>query len=219
MYDAVMSYGLAACQTGNDTMFTGPELYDHIMKLDYKGASGTVNFNEKTGLRDPRGVEYYLANLMSYNATALHEGEGQNSTFNNTLGDFAAIFVDKISILPSTGKIETQEALVFPLEATSPPAPYFAIVDLVPLGINAFCWSLAGLIVLLSLAFAVWTIKNRSNPKVRASQPIFLVLLCCGTLLIGLSTILVPFQEDVIFNESTLSSICMLNAWLLSLGT
>jgi hypothetical protein len=218
LYDAVMSIGLAACQTSNETMFTGPELYEHIMKLDFTGASGTVNF-DSTGLRDPRAVEYYLANVISYNATAEHLE--QNTTFNNTDdgGDFAARIVNKISILPSTGRVEIQEELVLPGGSTKPPSPYFLPVDLVPLGINAFCWALAGLVLLLSLVFGIWTIRNRKHPKVRASQPIFLVLLCGGTFVIGISTVLVPFQEDVVFSESALSAICMLNMWLLSLGT
>jgi hypothetical protein len=56
------------------------------------------------------------------------------------------------------------------------------------------------------------------HKKVKASQPIFLVLLCAGTLLIGCSTLLVPFQEDIIFEDEILSVLCMLQVWFLSIG-
>jgi hypothetical protein len=212
-----MSYGLAACQTGDETMFTGPELYEQIMKLNFVGASGTVNFDNRTGLRDPSAVEYLIANVVSYNGTALYEG--QNSTFNNSGGDFAASVIHKIIIQPSKDTFETMDDLAFPFGSTKPPAPYFVPVNPVPMGINAFGWALAGLVMLCSLAFGIWTIRNKKHEKVRASQPIFLVLLCGGTFLIGSSTMLVPFQEDIVFSDSTLSLICMLNMWLLSLGT
>jgi hypothetical protein len=215
-YDAVMAYGLAACQTSNETLFSGPELYDLIIRLNYTGASGTIKFNTETGLRDATSADYYLANVIMYNASA--EYQGWNSTLNDTHGDFAAKFIDKIRILPSTGEIATQEELLYPLEAKSPPKPYFSIVDLVPMGVNAFCWSLAGLVLVLSAGFGIGTVANRKQRKVKASQPIFLVLCCAGTTLIGCSTLLVPFQEDVIFNDAVLSVLCMLQVWFLSIG-
>jgi hypothetical protein len=211
-----MTYGLAACQTSNETLFSGPELHDLIMGLDFVGASGKVNFISETGMRNRTAVEYYVANVIPYNASA--ESHGRNSTFNNTYGDFAARFIDKIKILPSSGKVVTQEKLLYPLDATSPPKPYFKPVDLVPVGVNAFCWSLAGLVVLLSISFGVGSVIYRRHKKIQVSQPIFLILLCSGTTLIGCSTMLVPFQEDVLFNDTALSVLCMLQVWLLSLG-
>jgi hypothetical protein len=184
MYDAVMSYGLAACQTSNETMFTGPELYERIMKLDFIGASGTVNFDTTTGRRDPRASEFILGNVVSYNATALHEG--QNSTFNNTGGggDFAAKYVPKIVIQPFAGEVVTREELLLPSGSTSPPKPKvnqrIVYKDLVPVWEIGVCWAFAGLVLLLSLGFGGWTLLHFDHPRIRTSQPIFLIPLCLG---------------------------------------
>jgi hypothetical protein len=266
LYDAVMSYGLAACQTSNETMFTGPELYERIMKLDFMGASGTVNFDTTTGLRDPRAVEFILANVVSYNATALHEEQNstgtfnntggdfaQNSTYTSTSGDFAAKYVPKIIIQPFAGKVVTHEELLLPSGSMSPTKPKvnprIVYKDLVPVWANGVCWAFAGLVLLLSLGFGGWTLLHLDHPRIKASQPIFLIPLCLGkssrfhipfdslthngsslitplscythkgTFLIACSTVVSTFQEDIISNVDALSILCMLNVWLLVLGT
>jgi hypothetical protein len=177
-----MSYGLAACQTGDETMFTGPELYEQIMKLDFVGASGTVNFDNRTGLRDPRAVEYLISNVVSYNGTALYEG--QNSTFNNSGGDFAASVIHKIIVQPSTATLETMDDLAFPFGSTKPPrpisSPRIVYYNLMPLRVNSFCWAFAGIVMLLSLGFGGWTLLHFDHPRIRTSQPIFLIPLCLG---------------------------------------
>jgi hypothetical protein len=182
VYDAVVSYGLAACQTGNETMFTGPELYERILNLDFMGASGTVNFDKQTGGRDQTATEYSLTNLVTYNGTAVHEG--QNSTFDNTGGDFAAMLIKKHSIQPMNGKVVTHKELLLPYGSTTPPKPTFSpeiiFVDLVPFAANVVCWALAGLVMLLSLGFGAWTLLHLDYTRIRASQPIFLVPLCLG---------------------------------------
>jgi hypothetical protein len=216
--------GLAACQAEAD-MFSGPELYDSIMGLDFSGASGYVSFLPERGMRDARHVDYVFGNLMMYNISA--DYEARNQTWNDTYtweggvftGDFAGEFAPKLRIQSTTGSIVTQDELKYPTDITTPPTPFFIPVNLVPVGVNAFCWVLAGLIIATSLGFGVWVFLNRKQHKVKASQPIFLVLLCSGTFLIGCSTIFVPFQEDIIFNDYTLGILCMLNVWLLSLGT
>jgi hypothetical protein len=176
-----MSYGLAACQTSNETMFTGP----------FMGASGTVVFDTKTGRRDQRAGEFILSNVVSYryNATALHER--QNSTFNNTDGggDFATRIVSKIIIQPSTGRVVTRDELLLPSGSKRPPKPKvnprIVYKDLVPVRANGVCWAFAGLVLLLSLGFGSWTLLNFTHPRIRTSQPIFLIPLCLGKSALG----------------------------------
>lgn len=46
-----------------------------------------------------------------------------------------------------------------------------------------FGWVLASIVVLSSIVFAGWVTLNRKARIVRASQPIFLIIICVGTLL------------------------------------
>jgi hypothetical protein len=116
---------------------------------------------------------------------------------------------------PHLNKSIQVQALTFPSGSTIPPPVTDASVveaSYVPIGISAVSWALAGIVMALSLAFAAWTIANRNNPQVRASQPTFLVLVCIGTLMVGVSMVLSSYQY-----YSTVSY-CMVHVWLLSLG-
>jgi hypothetical protein len=172
------------CGTNGGTLFSGPKLYNLILRNRFDGASGDVEFY-KTGLRDSDHIplsDFYLSNIVTYNASA--EYEGQNATFNNTFGDFAAKFVPKRRIDEEDWLIYNvpHEKLLFPSESTGPPKQKISleIVDLVSMWTNGVCCALAGLVLLLSLGFGSWTVLHRDNPRIRASQPIFLVPLCLG---------------------------------------
>jgi len=59
-----------------------------------------------------------------------------------------------------------------------------SISDLKYMGFIAFC-----IIAILSVGFSLWTVYNGKNKVVKASQPIFLHMVCYGTLTIGSSII------------------------------
>lgn len=57
---------------------------------------------------------------------------------------------------------------------------------------------------------------RRKTPIVRSSQPIFLVILCAGTFIMGCSIIPVTFQEPI--SQSLLDAACMSDIYPLSVG-
>ena len=110
--------------------------------------------------------------------------------------------------------------IIYPDGTATPPIsiplPPDEDMNLVPLGLRSFCWGIAGLVVLLSCFFALWTVRKRNRPTLKASQPVLLFLLCVGSLLMGLSIIPATWQESmplVLLNAS-----CMAHLWLLSIG-
>jgi len=73
------------------------------------------------------------------------------------------------------------------------------------------------MIILTSLAFAIWVVYYRENKVVRSSQPIFLLLICCGTLV--MSTAILPLSiDDKIVSVRGCDISCMAMPWLLSVG-
>ncbi|KAI2492066.1 hypothetical protein MHU86_22491 [Fragilaria crotonensis] len=85
-----------------------------------------------------------------------------------------------------------------------------------PLGIQAFMWSLSVLAILASIGFAAWTIWYRQKHVVRSSQPFFLLMLCAGTLLMASCIIPMSLQEPI--PQAGLDAACMATPWLFVLG-
>jgi gamma-aminobutyric acid type B receptor len=87
---------------------------------------------------------------------------------------------------------------------------------LIPKGVRAFGLLLAALVMSLSVFYGIWVLKNRETYVIRASQPVFLVQLCIGTFIIGLTIIPMSFQEDL--PKSLLDISCMSVPWFFAIG-
>ena len=76
-FDAVIALGLAACRTPG--LFTGPQLYEQLLELEFEGASGKVSFAEYEN-RASDGVQYRIDNLLlsEKNSDALHKFFAKN---------------------------------------------------------------------------------------------------------------------------------------------
>lgn len=83
--------------------------------------------------------------------------------------------------------------------------------------LRGFGYALASIITLSSLLFAAWAIVYRKAPVVRASQPLFLFMICLGALVFG--SALFPLGiDDSIASIDGCSKACMSIPWLLALG-
>ena len=208
-YDAVMAMGLAGCKTSNNTMFQSANLYALLTGTQFDGASGTVQF-DSTGTRVADNLKYAINNLLTYPIS----NEGGNSS-----GAYFVSSVPVFEICLKNNSIEEFRNLTFKSGSTiAPPsiAPVQTNFLLVPLGVRAFLWVLSGLVLLLTLFCAGWTILNRDHPKVRASQPFFLVLVCFGVLLWGISMVMGTLQEPL--PKRTLDASCLCSLWFMAVG-
>jgi ABC-type glycerol-3-phosphate transport system substrate-binding protein len=78
-------------------------------------------------------------------------------------------------------------------------------------------WGLGGLSCLVSLYLAFWVMRYRNERVIRASQPIFLLMICFGTLVMASS--IFPFgMEDDIASYQACTVSCMAGLWLFCIG-
>jgi hypothetical protein len=203
-YDAVMALGIGACEIESD-FFTGPELFESFKKVDFTGATGRVLFNTTTGTRDERYLSYQM-----YNFIAEADDAGEIVIITPYKSRLITLQNESIEVF--------REFVFFGGSTTPPPGQPLPTEDLnlVSDGVRSICWVLSGSVILLSFYCIVFTIRRRKTPTVRASQPIFLVLLCTGTFIMACSIIPATLQEPV--SERGLDIACMLDIYLFSSG-
>jgi len=84
-------------------------------------------------------------------------------------------------------------------------------------GVRAGGLSLMGIIVCASLFFALLVLFRRKHHIVRTLQPVFLMMICFGVLVIGM-TILPLSIDDAVANQRGCDIACMSTPWLLIMG-
>jgi len=84
-------------------------------------------------------------------------------------------------------------------------------------GLSILGWILSGMVILLSMACAAWTLQFQNRRVVKASQPVFLCLICFGVMLMGSAMIPLGF-DDQRFTTRQCSIACMAVPWLVSIG-
>jgi hypothetical protein len=202
-YDAVMALGIGACEIESD-FFTCPELFESFKKVDFRGATERVLFNTTTGTRDQNYLTYQIYNFIA-------EADA---------GEIVTITPYKSQLITLQNEsIEVLREFVFFGGNTTPPLGqplHKEDLNLVSDGVRSICWVLSGALILLSSHCIVFTYRRRNTPTVRASQPIFLVILCAGTLIMACSIIPITLQEPV--SKRVLDVACMLHIYLLSIG-
>mmetsp|Transcript_32071 Transcript_32071/g.59275 ORF Transcript_32071/g.59275 Transcript_32071/m.59275 type:complete len:1074 (+) Transcript_32071:111-3332(+) len=78
-------------------------------------------------------------------------------------------------------------------------------------------WSLMALAVGLAGFFFAWTYKHRQHRVLKASQPMFMQLICIGTFIMALS--IIPLSiDDSIASPEVCSKACMAVPWLVCSG-
>ena len=78
-------------------------------------------------------------------------------------------------------------------------------------------WALGGIGMCMSMAMACWVYYYRKERVIRASQPMFLWMVCAGTLLMAASIFPFGIEDDIASNKGA-DMACMSGIWLYSLG-
>ena len=208
-YDAFIALGLSACNisaSANDDGFTGENHFMAMKQLKFQGASGNVEFGE-TGSRIPKSTIYSLSNSIPTNSNGRFDTKGAN-------------VARRISHVFTDGKWTEMNSYVYYDGTANAPA------DLPLLDINfnylypaiyAIGFTLAGVGILMALAFSLWTAKNKTTFVVKVSQPIFMQLICFGSMILASSIIPLGFDPGLVSVEAS-SRACMAFPWLLSIG-
>lgn len=83
--------------------------------------------------------------------------------------------------------------------------------------VRYFVFFLASIVVLSSIGFAVWVTLKRKTHTVRASQPIFLILICLGTLLMGGGIYPIAIDDEIASIQGC-DIACMIRPWFMGCG-
>jgi len=80
-----------------------------------------------------------------------------------------------------------------------------------------FSHILTVIVLVTSFGFSIWVHRNRENRALRASQPIFLLMLTLGTAVMGFS--IIPLgMDDSSMDEDGCDIACVAFPWLITLG-
>ena len=104
------------------------------------------------------------------------------------------------------------EVLLFPLQLPDVNMNYNYIGNLAILGYVMF-----GLIAASALGLAAWTYAKRSKRIVRASQPMFLGMICVGVLIM-VSTLIPLTVDDQYYSQKATNIACVSLPWCMSIG-
>lgn len=211
MYDTIMSLGLSACDS-NNIFFTGRQLFEEFLKIDFIGASGYLKIDPETGSRNYRTTSINISNVIvgspqdgmaTFKAPQVLEYKHSEITS----GQFDGVWknIGGLQFIFSGGQL-------------IPPACLPALVENlhlmgVPMVIVGL--SLGVFICLSAVYFAVWTWKHRKTRVIEASQPVFLIVVCIGAFLMASTIYPLSFDEPVL---TAPFMGCMAGYWLLGSG-
>ena len=206
LYDSIIALGLAACNvTRPDTYFTGREHYDRTMQTTFEGASGKIVLNPKTGTRNAMSALFTVTNFIEDDS----DGTADNIRFTTTVTDF---FKD--------GEWFNLEPYTFNDGSRVPPLdiPEQKVDNnYIPSGLRAFGMAMGALVMFASVGFACWTQIHSHERVVKASQPIFLHIICSGTMLMGASIIPLTIDDGFVSTRGC-EIACHTFPWLLLNG-
>lgn len=213
LYDSIIAIGLAACNissSSNNSFFDGQMHYNQITRTQFEGTTGNIVLDPTTGTRIPESAGFELTNYV--------ETSIQDSGDGGAMGKVT--FKPSSSFLFVNGQWKQQAPPIFN-DGTSTIQP-----DLPPLttdynyigtGLRAAGLVMACVVLLLCAGFAGFTIYYRKARAVKASQPIFLLLLIGGIFLMGSSIIPLSIDDEITSAEGCTVA-CMAVPWLFCTG-
>lgn len=206
LYDATIALGLAACSvTQGEDFFDGKSHYDAFKRMRFTGATGDLFFEQDTGSRDPNSA---LFQMFNYAESPESEGSDEVS------------FVDDTTALFQNGEWIIDEPFVYNDGTTviRPDLPDVSVdYKYIGTGLRAAGLVLCALVMLQAIGFALFTKTNQASRVVKASQPVFLYIICLGTLI--MSAAIIPLSiDDEIASVSGCSIACQSVPWLICNG-
>mmetsp|Transcript_105 Transcript_105/g.187 ORF Transcript_105/g.187 Transcript_105/m.187 type:complete len:625 (-) Transcript_105:1340-3214(-) len=175
-YDTIVALGLGACNAlaarDDGTGFTGEEHSEAIVQTSsFEGLTGIIRLDPETESRDPLSFTYVVHNVVP-------------QPDSNDPDSVVLEMHESVILKPnSDGKdwnIIKEKPFVFPGGSTIPPDDLPPLtVDMNYIGnLSILAYVFFGIVAILSIGFGFWTRWNRTLRVVRASQPVFLIVIC-----------------------------------------
>ncbi len=192
LYDAISSMGLAACaaekaasEAGAPFVAseTGKAIQTAALRQSFDAVSGTIEYNE-FGSRSATTARVELYNLRSKRS-----------------GDVSMVLVGAYDKGNWTLKsnADGSRKVIFSGGSSKPPpwrSPPVINRNLIAGGLRLTMYIFVGLEVMLALLCGMWTCRYWNTPIVRASQPIFLLLICLGTIISTFAIVPLSFDNN-----------------------
>lgn len=207
VYEAALAVGLAACTAtryGNLTL-DGYTHYEHIKATSFASMSGTVTLNNITGSREAISTLFKVVNHL--------EDEISSDA---AMVQFKSVVTD----IFQQGTWESLEDYTFNDGTSNIPKDLPALnteQDFFDSGLRIGSWVMFAIVLVLSISCSFWTLKYQKTRVVRASQPIFLQMICAGVVIFA-TTIPVNMVDNSVATVRGCDIACNSVAWLLCLG-
>jgi Receptor family ligand binding region/7 transmembrane sweet-taste receptor of 3 GCPR len=205
-YDVVTALGLAMCRAGeNKTFFTGDDIYAQFRQLDFDGASGRVRIIPETGTRDYTTMTFVLWNvvIVSDVDSALEyilSVQFEQDKWIGVPGN-AFVFADGTTVAPES------------LPTNSFNFNYIGTTS------RSIGYAVAGIVIVVAIVSVVWTMCHVNDHVVDSSQPLFLLLISVGALMMASSVFPLGIDESLVTSMKGLDTACMAVPWLYFIGT
>ncbi|CAB9518280.1 Gamma-aminobutyric acid (GABA) B receptor [Seminavis robusta] len=208
LYDTVAAIGLAACQeVASGITLAGDKHYQRTLQTNFDGATGRVVLNPETGTREATSALFSLTNFV--------QDDTNNMDPDGNVGIRAVV-----ANVFQNGNWTTLEPYIFNDGSTVPTLdlpPSKVDANYIHTAARALILFFGCSIMILSMAFATWTKLHSSDRVVRASQPVFLFIICIGTFFMGVSVLLLSF-DDAVLRSIGCQAACIGFPWALCLG-
>lgn len=208
LYDAVTSLGVSMCNVNaSSRFFTGKDVYSHFQEIDIVSASGIVQV-ASTGTRDFETISFVLWN------------------FRVTGSDSNGFSV--LELVPSYYYEAGRWEVILGNEFQYPGGSMFAPDSLPPVSHEynyisksdrIFGYTLMSFIMAFSLCCIAWTFYCRKSHVVGSSQPIYLIMVSIGAVIMSLAIFPAGLDETIVDSMHGLDIACMAIPWLYFLGT
>ena len=223
-YDAVMSAAMGTCHAqellGQGVSIPGLAHLHGIHSVNYTGASGPVRLgggsvlggsSGSSGLRHPATVTIGAFNLLP--PTTNDDDERVKRGYRLTDVADMTQFDKNTMTWNSRHDFYYADGTTTPPPLRDDPDKNFLDRSYRALGFTMFTIALT----LCILSF-IWVFVNRNHRVLRASQPVFLLVVCFGAFTTNLAVVMVSFDESHGLSETTLGKMCTSLPWLGTLG-
>jgi len=202
MFDAVVSVGLGACMAAkeSDGTISGAEHRQSILRTEFVGATGPVQFAYQRTLRSSREIE--KTTLAAYNIV--------NGSYNLTdvsLPNTGTTWREVAPFEYANGSNEPPKLLRDP-----PNQSYIGSAR------RALGLSLMSVVMLLTLASILWLWLYRREPVVASSPLICKYIILLGTIVFSSAIFALSFDEGAGWSTNALDTACKSVPWLIFSG-
>lgn len=222
VFDAVMALGLTACNASVEPLFTGKAFYEALLHTEFKGVSGQVQFDHKTGTRISSYVQYSVEYISLIDDA--HQ-ERQFGSDDSVQGNRFRFQSNMVAVIQGDNIEFTQHPFVYNDNSITQPSALppldYQDLNVLPQWAQVMGYCLGGFLAALSVMFYFWTATRKSKVDVLiASQPFFLCQLCVGTFIVALTVypMSLPGASTETDDSKMMDIACMSSIWLLILG-